>query len=76
MANKYHIRYNTKHGDSNLRWRVYENGVEHLASGLNITVPVIDQMTIENGVEKWNISCVGVMNIVNGVATITGKDNV
>jgi len=49
---------------------VFENGNEYLVSGLNITVPVIDQMTIENGVEKWNISCVGVMNIVDGVAHI------
>ena len=72
MANKYHIRYNTKHGDSNLRWRVFENGVEHLASGLDISVPVVDEMTVENGIEKWNISCIGVMTLNNSVATIRG----
>lgn len=26
--NKYHIRYNTKHGESDLVWRIIENGKE------------------------------------------------
>ena len=38
--NKYHIRYNTKHGESDLVWRIFENGKETLAKHLNIKVPV------------------------------------
>ena len=48
MSNQILIRYNTKHGDSDLVWRVFIDGVEHLASDLNITGNVWTEKTIEN----------------------------
>jgi len=28
------------------------------------------ESTLENGIQKWNVACVGTMRIVNGVAII------
>lgn len=67
----YHIRYNTHHGESDLVWRVFEDGVEHLAKDFRITVPVHGSSTIENGIQKWNVECHGVMRIIDGTAFIT-----
>jgi len=68
--NSYYIRYNTKHGESGLIWRVFENGVEHLVEQIDIRVPVYGEKTIEYGIDKWNIACKGRMRIVNKVAII------
>ena len=68
--NKYHIRFNQDHKGSGLVWRVFENGVENLVSSLKILAPVFDEMTVENGVEKWNICCYGYLTIADGAATI------
>lgn len=67
---KYLIRFNTKHAGSGLVWRVLENGTEHLVRGLNITVPVRDEVTVEDNVAKWNIACDGDMYITDGIAVI------
>lgn len=69
--NKYYIRFNTQHGDSELVWRVFENDTEHLVRGLRITVPVSDIVTDKNGITKWNIYCEGTMRVIDGVAVIT-----
>ena len=69
--NKYHIRFNTHHGDTGLTWRVFENGKEHLVNHLRISVPVRDEITDENGVAKWNIQCEGTMTIKDGTAYIS-----
>ena len=71
--NKYHIRYNTHHGEDDLVWRVFENGQEYLVKGFYVTVPVFGESTIENGVQKWNVSCEGVMSIVDGIAYIQAE---
>ena len=68
--NKYHIRYNTRRSDSSAVWRVFENGSEYLVNQLDIQVPVSSAKTIEDGVDKWNIYCEGIMKIINGVAVI------
>lgn len=68
--NKYHIRFNHDHNDTGLVWRVFENGVEHLVKSINIVAPVFDELTVENGVTKWNICCHGYMTITNNVAVI------
>ena len=68
--NKYHIRFNQNHNNSNLVWRVFENGQEHLVKGFKITSSIFDETTIEDGVTKWNICCYGHMTIENDVATI------
>jgi hypothetical protein len=69
--NKYHIRYNTQHGESDLVWRVIENGKEYLVKNFYITVPMQGESTIENGIQKWNVVCEGTMNIKDDVAFIS-----
>jgi hypothetical protein len=72
--NKYHVRFNTKN-DGVLVWRVFENGVEHLASDVRIIGETYTECTQEHGQTKWNISCQGRMIWVDQVAVIvTGKD--
>ncbi len=68
--NSYHIRYNTKHDESGLVWRVFENGVEHLVEQIDIRVPVYGEKTTEFGIDKWNIACKGQMRIVDMTAII------
>lgn len=67
---KYHIRYNTKHAESNLVWRIFEDGVEHLVEGFQVNVPVFSESTIEHGIQKWNVACEGIMRIEKGIAYI------
>ena len=45
--NKYHIRYNTRHGESDLVWRIFKNGIQ-----------------------KWNICCIGKLTMEDGKAEI------
>jgi hypothetical protein len=72
--NKYHIRFNTKHNGSTLVWRVFENGVEHLAEDVRIIGEMFTECT-EEGETKWNISCHGRLVWDNKTAVIvTGKD--
>jgi len=73
--NKYHIRFNTKHGESDLVWRIFENGVEHIVKDFRILVPTYGEATIEDGIQKWNVACNGSMKIVNGIAYIKSKDD-
>ena len=68
--NKYHIRFNHDHNGSGQVWRVFENGVPHLATGIKIVAPVFDETTVENGVEKWNLCCYGYLTLEDGVAVI------
>jgi hypothetical protein len=59
---KYLIRFNKTHGqpgrgsDEHV-WRVFENGVEHLARHVRIQVPSWS----EADGPDWNIACVGKM---------------
>jgi hypothetical protein len=69
-VNRYHIRYNTAHGETDLVWRVFENGVEHLVKNFEIRVPVRGESTLDNGIQKWNVVCEGRMRIVDDVAVI------
>ncbi len=76
---KYHIRFNTKHNGSNLVWRVFENGKEHLASEVRIIGETYTECTIEQGETKWNIACQGNLRWENKTAIITtefGNKNV
>ena len=67
---KYHIRYNTKHGESNLVWRIFEEGVEHLVKDFHITVPMFSESTFEDGIQKWNVACIDNMSIKDNIAYI------
>jgi hypothetical protein len=69
-VNKYHIRFNTGHNGSDLVWRVFENGQEHLVKSFKITAPMFDEVTVESGITKWNVCCYGCMTVKDGVATI------
>lgn len=68
--NTYHIRYNTKHGESDLVWRIFENGNEHLVKNFEVRVPMYGESTIEDGIQKWNVACKGSMKIIDGIAII------
>jgi hypothetical protein len=70
QLNKYLIRYNTQHAESDLVWRIFENGSEHLVKGFYITVPIYSECSQDNGIQKWNVACTGVMKIVDGIAYI------
>lgn len=67
---KYHIRYNTMHSDSDLVWRIFEDGKQYLVRDFLLTVPVFGEKTIEDGLEKWNVACYGNMEIVDNIAII------
>jgi hypothetical protein len=69
-VNKYHLRFNHNHNGSGLVWRVFENGQENLVKSFKITAPMFDEVTVEDGVEKWNVCCFGYMTIKDNVATI------
>jgi hypothetical protein len=49
---------------------VFENGVEHLVRHVKILAPVYDQVTVKDGVEKWNLCCHGHMTITDSQAVI------
>lgn len=70
--NEYHIRFNTKHLEmkTDLVWRIFENGKEHLVKNFIVNVPIYGKVTVEHGVDKWNVCCHGTMTIVDNVATI------
>lgn len=70
--NKYHIRYNTQHGETDLVWRVFENGQEYLVKNFRVETPLYGEITVENGTKKWNVCCQGFMTIDQDVAFIKG----
>jgi len=54
------IRFNTKaETDDKLVWRIFINGVEHLASGFEVEGYIYDQVSNENDILKFNIGCYG-----------------
>ena len=63
-------KINHDHNGSGLVWRVFENGEPHLATSIKIVAPVFDEVTVENGVEKWNLCCYGYLTLENGAAVI------
>ena len=72
---KFHVRFNTQHNGSDLVWRVFEDGVEHLATDVRIVGETFTETTEEHGHTKWNIACHGRMIWVDRVAVIVaGKD--
>jgi hypothetical protein len=60
--NKYLIRFNKARGQEGRGseahvWRVFENGVEHLATDVMVNVPSWGELDGQD----WNIACKGVM---------------
>jgi len=70
QLNKYLIRYNTQHAESDLVWRIFENGAEHLVRAFYITVPMYSECSLDNGIQKWNVACNGVMKVIDDIAYI------
>ena len=68
---KFHVRFNTKHDGSDLVWRVFEDGVEHLATDVRIYSPLYTETTVEHGETKWNVACDGRIVWDGTVAIIT-----
>ena len=69
--NKYLIRFNKSRGQEGRGseahvWRVFENGVEHLAKDIMVNVTSWG----EADGQDWNIACKGYMRKVNGVDLI------
>ena len=73
MKNKtYQIRYNTVSTDESNRWRLIENGKETLVSDVIVdghTYTTKDWMPEINNF-KWHITCVGYLEVKDGVAHI------
>jgi hypothetical protein len=67
---KFHIRFNTKHNGSELVWRVFEDGKEHLAKDVRIMGETFTECTEEYGETKWNIACRGDLAWDGNVAVI------
>ena len=71
---KFHIRFNTKHdGNTDLVWRIFEDGTEHLASDVRIFSPLYTETTVEHSETKWNVACNGRIVWDGTVAIITNE---
>lgn len=75
MQHKYHIRFNTKHNGTDLVWRIFEDGIEHLASDVRVFSPVYTECTQEYDQTKWNIACNGRIIWDGSVAIITNEND-
>ena len=54
------LRFNTKAEEGNpLIWRIFVNGVEHLASGFEVHGYMCDVLSYEYDVKKYNVGCKG-----------------
>ena len=75
---KFQIRFNTISTSDIDRWRLIEDGKEHLVSNIIIdghTYTTMDWMGDINDY-KWHISCEGYVNIQNNVAyVVTTKED-
>lgn len=70
-SDKILIRFNTKAAESNpLKWRVFVNGRENLASGFQIHGFVNDEISHEGSQIKYNLSCQGRIRWEGDVAVI------
>ena len=70
---KFQIRFNTVSTSDVNRWRLIEDGEEHLVSNIIInghTYTTMDWMEDINDY-KWHISCEGFVDIKNNVAYVT-----
>ena len=58
-------------GDQTLKWRLLVDGVEFLASTIEIHVPsVTTEDIIATGETKWHLTCEGQVNWLGNVAKI------
>ena len=75
---KFQIRFNTISTSDIDRWRLIEDGKEHLVSNIIIdghTYTTMDWMGDINDY-KWHISCEGYVNIQNNIAyVVTTKED-
>ena len=55
----FQIRYNTKNDGGPLKWRIIIDGVEHLASHIEIHGYVYGESSLVDNDQKMNIACDG-----------------
>ena len=68
------IRFNTKAlPDDPLVWRVIVDGVEHLASGFEVTGFIQDGVSEYKGQRKWNVKCKGMLEWKGSKAIIAAE---
>lgn len=67
------IRYNTKDVDNKLPWRVFVDGIEHLASQVYVKGFLYGESSLDGKVIKWNMACYGKIKWDGSVATIKTK---
>lgn len=71
MKQKYLLRFNTKHGETDFYWRIFdENNKEYLVKNFKITVPMHGEESLENNIKKHNVACYGTLTISNDIAYI------
>jgi len=70
---KFQIRFNTVSTSDNDRWRLIEDGEEHLVSNIIINGHTYTTMDWMEDIKdyKWHISCEGFVDIKNNVAYVT-----
>jgi len=68
---KFTIRFNKKHTGPHDVWRIFEGEKQHNVEHLVIDVPTRSSTTFEEGEMKWNITCEGILEIMDGTAHIT-----
>jgi hypothetical protein len=68
---KFTIRFNKKHTGPHDVWRIFEGEKQHNVEHFVIDVPVRSNTTFEEGEMKWNITCEGILEIMDGTAHIT-----
>lgn len=68
--NKYVIRFNQQHNESELCWKVFEKDAMFLAKDVIIKVPSFTERSHEDP-PHWNIVCFGQLNWSGNIVIIT-----
>jgi hypothetical protein len=67
---KIRLRYNKDRKGIEDAWRIFAGDVEHNVRDFIITVRCESNTTFERGEMKWNVTCEGKLEIVEGRAFI------
>jgi hypothetical protein len=72
---KFKIRFNKQHNGSGLDWKVFTNDRMFLARHININVPSVTTLTVEDNQPHWNIVCYGYSFWYDDVLNINKENN-
>lgn len=73
---KFKIRFNRQHNGTGLDWKVFTQERMFLARHVNINVPSVTTMTLENNEPQWNIVCYGIPTWYDDVLVINKKEEI